>query len=348
MTLGPYFYLWPVSIIYGAATAFRNLLFDSGLRAAETVGVPVVGIGNLTAGGTGKTPLTAHLIERLLKNGRKPAIVSRGYGGSLAGPVRVPANNANPSQFGDEPTWLAARFPNVPVIVGRDRVAACRFLNSSESKTDLILADDAFQHRRLRRNFDIVVFDATEPLWHYRPLPMGRLREGFSSLKRAHALVLTKTNLVSDDDLKRVRDILDHFVAELNPSLPRFETRASLMGFSSLGGDPSYPLNDLDGKSVVLASGIGRPETFRRLIESQTKARVIAHLIYRDHHDYSDRDRAQILAKARESGADALVVTEKDAVKLQNWHPDLEVRVSQLGLAGDLEGLHAAIDRLVL
>ena len=335
--------LRPFAALYAGIAAARNLFYDSGILVASDVGAPVVSIGNLTAGGTGKTPLVAYLVEQLRLRGVRVGIVSRGYGGTEKGPIRVlAAEERAAARFGDEPAWYASRFPDVPVYVGADRVAAASELVMKEG-VRLVLADDAFQHRRLERALDILVVDATEPRWHYRPLPLGRLRESRASVRRADFVIITKCNLGRPEDLAALKaDVSGGKV---------FEVESAIVGYRDLAGGKEEPASALSGKKVFLASGIGRPETFAALVAQTGGARIVGHEAFPDHHAYSDVDGGAIERLAAAAGAEAIAITEKDAVKLGRfWKPKLPCFVSRLEVRprSDLKELHEAIGRLLL
>ena len=320
--------------LYGAITGARNVAYDRKIFASFDVGCPVVSVGNITAGGTGKTAVVAMLVEGLLERGLKPGIVSRGYGGTEKGPARVLPGE--PRRFGDEPSWFAARFPSVPVFIGGDRVMAAQKLLSHQ-RCDLLIADDGFQHRRLARSFDIVILDATEPAWHYRPLPLGRLREGFESLARANAIFITKTNLASTQAVSWLKQ-----QAGIENASKIHELESKITGFDGLGGGST----SLNGEKVFLFSGIGRPGNFEKSVAET--AEVAGHRVFRDHHSYSQKDLAEIESAAAAAGAVACVTTEKDAVKLREWKPGIPVWVSRLETRpknGDLKELYEAIGR---
>lgn len=340
--------LKPAAAVYEVLTSARNLAFECGWRKVFDPGVPVVSIGNLTAGGTGKTPVTALLANGLRSRGYAVGIVSRGFGGREKGPVRVSATGDTEAaaKFGDEPAWLAARFPDIPVYVGADRVAAVQALKR-ENRVDLVIADDAFQHRRLARRFDVVILDALEPEWHYRLLPLGRLRESFSSLKRADSVFITKANLASLEERERLRKRIDAVFAETGEPPPIFEIESALSGFTKLGGstDEVIPARGLAGKKVLLASGIGRPESFERLMLQEADAQIVDHVVFADHHRYSKADLEKISARVREKGAELLVVTEKDAVKMTGWSPEFPCWVTKLEARGSLDGFYEVLHR---
>lgn len=347
--------LWPPSALYSTVASLRNRAFDFRWRETVQVGAKVISIGNVTAGGTGKTPVTAWLVERLQERGRNVGIVSRGYGGVEKGPAPVPTDGSLESavRFGDEPSWLAVRFPEVPVVICGDRVKAAREL-LSRADVDVILADDAFQHRHLGRALDIVVLDATEPEWHYRPLPLGRLRESFSALTRARVLFITKVNLASAEKLRWLRSrIADELKGHGEPPLViEFESRIEWL--APLGAKPRDPgivkTADLSGEKIILASAIGRPQAFESLLTREAKVQVVAHEIFPDHHAFTRADLRRIENRAAESGAARILVTEKDATKLQGWEPRVSCLVARLEMKprDDLKALYEEIDRVLL
>ena len=192
--------LAPFSFLYSQVMALRNLLYDRDVLPTFEVGIPIVSVGNLTLGGTGKTPLICELVAWALENKLHPGVVSRGYRGQVRG-VELVTPNGDPSYFGDEPVMIASRFANVPVYVGADRVAAVKKMIEHQ-KVDIIFADDAFQHRRLGRKADIVVVDCTEAISNYRVVPVGRARENVRGLDRADFIILNKVNLATPEQKK--------------------------------------------------------------------------------------------------------------------------------------------------
>lgn len=360
MTNRPWFLiealLWPLAVLYAAIVGLRGFAYHNRWLKSFSVDAPVLSIGNLTAGGTGKTPLTALIVSELQKRDCRVGIVSRGYGGKVKGVERVAfAESASgvATYFGDEPTWYARNFPKVPVYVGPDRVSVAKAMLRAED-IQFIVADDAFQHRRLRRSIDIVVIDATEPRWHYRSLPLGRLREGFSSLRRAHVVFLTKVNLASREQV----EWLDERIRASNSRLPVYKMESAIrcfvplapLGFEKRAESFSFAPRELRGRRLLLVSGIGRPSTFEQLVREQTEGEILEHVIFRDHHEYSEDDRVALEKKAMELKADLIVVTEKDAVKLESWKPRVSCLVSRLEVRplDDLGAFYEDIRRLVL
>jgi tetraacyldisaccharide 4'-kinase len=328
----------------------RRAAYDHGVFRSIDVGIPVISVGNITAGGTGKTPLTAMITDELKRRGVSAAIVSRGYGGSVKGPARVSSDGKTDTalKYGDEPTWFAMRDPQTPVYIGSDRVAAS-LMAIRESQPKVLVADDAFQHRRLRRSMDVVVLDSTQPQWHYRPLPLGRGREDLSSMIRAQSIFITKINLAPPDQLAWLRKTVGTFRERAGFSVYEFES--VITGFSKLEREAS----DVDAKvdlrkaRVLMVSGIGRPHTFEELVR-KAGADVAEHMMFRDHHFYSKSDLADIERHAKDLHVDAVLVTEKDAVKLSDWHSSVPCFVSRLQSrpTASMDRFYDDVDRLLL
>ena len=337
--------LTPLAEIYAAVMSARNRAFASGFLKAGGVRCPVISIGNLTAGGTGKTPITALMVEELLARGRKPGLLSRGYGGSATSASLVANDGTSESAaiFGDEMTWLAHRFPTVPAAVSRKRVAGAELLQAT-GRCELIIADDAFQHRWLKREIDLIVLDATEPRWHYRSLPLGRMREGFASLERAKGILITKTNLAEREQIEWLRSQVAAF------DLPVYEFESRIDFLSGLRDGAIERADHFRARKVLLVSGIGRPSTFKQLVFSSTQCEIIGHRIFGDHHAYSEEDFREIESLGASAGATAIIVTEKDAVKMAGWKSRIPVFVSRLETRplSDMGALYAEIDRLLL
>lgn len=361
--------LSPLGGAFRLAVAARNSLYDRGWWGSEDIGRPVISIGNLTAGGTGKTPMTAWLAESLASRGKRAAVISRGYKAILEGEEnRLDLTSGKRlSQlarlFGDEPTMLANRLPKIPVYVGGDKVAVGRKAVAAEGP-DVVLADDAFQHRRLKRSFDIVLLDATEPGWHFRPLPVGRMREPFAALARAHAVVVTKVNLADTGRVERLHDLarlavdsasLPVFV-EMEYRLTSFFLMEAFRGGDARGTAKRGPPRTMDAKQftgarVVLFSAIGRPEAFRKLVEVETGTNVVAHVTFPDHHFFGPEDLSRISDVVRETSATYVICTEKDAVKIdsgQTWSCPTYVSRLEAVPHGTWDEFHARLDRALI
>jgi len=306
--LGGSVILAPLSLLYQGAIAARNLFYDRGWWGRIALPVPVLSIGNLSLGGSGKTPLVLETVELLRGAGRRPAVVSRGYGRSSRGVLALePDQPAAADLLGDEPAMLQQR--GVPVAVGRDRVAAAK-LAIERLGCDVLILDDGFQHRRLGRAADLVVLDASLSPSVQHLLPRGILREGWPALARADAVVLTRTQMATD--LAEWESHLQRYARDR----PCFLTRHQVAGLRSLEADSPPP----PGSAVVLLSGIARPDLFERDVRA-LGYRIESHLAYRDHHPFTTKQLAQAAALARRVSGH-LVTTEKDLTRI----PDRALR----------------------
>lgn len=306
--------LRPFGKLYGLLMDLRNGLYDRGTFASHQLGARTISIGNLTTGGTGKTPLTALIAETLLKHGEKVCILSRGYGRSepkrrvlVSDGERVFVNAA---EGGDEPVELARRLNGKAVVIAdADRVSAAKWA-LSKFDISVFLLDDGFQHRRAKRDLDIVCIDATDPCGNGRLLPAGKLRESFKGLKRADAVVITRTDLVGD-----VTDLIER-LRKYNSKAHIFRTSVRLNKLRSI----SETSNVLDDSSVIgkffAFCGVGNPDAFFEQLKAAS-FRITGTKAFADHHRYSIQDPSAIEAQAKLAGAEALATTAKDAVKLE-------------------------------
>lgn len=265
--------------------------------------IPVVSVGNIAIGGTGKTPFVMYLVERLLDQGLKPCVISRGYRGTYATEYVVVsdgnslARQVNPRLVGDEPFLMANNLMNkAPVMVGRDRIKCIEFVYENFN-CDLAILDDGFQHLKLKRDIDIVLLSGREDYM----FPLGILREPISTLSRADIVVLDSSQEVISERLCDFLACHEHYT---------FKSYAVALRNGDVSN--SRNINDLKGMDVLLVSAIANPGRFQKMVES-LDWRIVNHLIYRDHHNYSSADLIYILEKA--AGA-PVVFTEKDWVKL--------------------------------
>lgn len=287
---------------YAWAVTRRNAAFDHGRRPIERLDVPVLSIGNLTTGGTGKTPFVAWVARQLLDAGRRPVIISRGYGRS--------ARATAAAELNDEGRELALLLPNVPQIQQVDRVAAGR-LAIAEQHADSLVLDDAFQHRRLHRDLDIVLLDALEPFGYEHLLPRGLLREPLSELRRADVLVLSRANLIDAAQRERIR----RRACEFAPDALWAEVAHRPVGLVSYNG-ATRPLHWLDGRSTLAFCGIGNPAGFRGTLD-RLNVQVAEFREFPDHFDYGTPDVESLSNWAlHHPTATAIVCTRKDLVKL--------------------------------
>lgn len=286
-------------IPYAMAVDRRNRRFDRGINV-ESVSIPVISVGNLTVGGTGKTPLIIDLCRRLGEASKRVAVVARGYG-------------AQPGQPNDEEQLIRLRYKDVIYVADSDRVRAARSIELTR-QADVILLDDGFQHRRLSRVADIVTIDATCPFGFGHLLPLGLLREPQRSMARANLIVLTRCDQVSDD----VRTALEREIRRCNASVPIVRARHKVLGFRRLDGSPFHA--DSSTRAYLFA-GIGNPESFLRLAQA-SGAHVIGTRWFLDHYVYTPADVHRMMEHWKPCANDVLLTTEKDAVKLRH-HAEL-------------------------
>jgi len=285
--------------IYAAIVARKNRRFDSGKVKPTTVGVPVISVGNLTVGGTGKTPMVVWLARWFRERDVAVTIISRGYG----------AKSGKPN---DEYQEIAAQLPEVPHLQNPDRITAAQEALAREPQQVLIL-DDAFQHRRIARDFDLVLLDALDPFGGNRLLPRGLLREPKSSLARAHAVALSRADAVSPQR----RDEIRQEVAQLAPQAIWMELEHSPALLVQHDSEVTQPIESLRGRKVVAFCGIGNPAGFRHTLAT-CGAQVIAMREYADHFAYpsSEVDALEHWISKAAAQADAIVCTHKDLVKI--------------------------------
>jgi tetraacyldisaccharide 4'-kinase len=290
--------------LYGGAVRVRNLFYDRAISSTRA-DLPVLSIGNLTAGGTGKTTMVAYLARALLGWGRSPAVVSRGYGGRAGrGPVVVSSGagpRVGPERAGDEPHLLARTLPGVRVVVGSDRIAGAAA--AKDLGADVVILDDGFQHRRLARDLDILLLDAAGPFGNYHLLPAGPLREPISGLARADVVVITRSRPGESFV------VLERVVRRYNARCPILRSANHRVGFV----DASGTRNPRPERAVAFC-GIGNPASFLADLEAEGVGIVEFHP-FPDHHPYTDGEWRRLLDEARGSAC-ALVTTEKDLARL--------------------------------
>ena len=307
--------LVPIASLYGLVMKARSLLYARGLLTQHCLPCRVMSIGNLTVGGTGKTPVVIALALALRERGRRVGVVSRGYKRSGADVmVEVSDGQAirgNPNETGDEPLLIAQRCAGVPVAVGADRPSVGRHL-IGRYHIDTLIMDDGFQHLALRRDTNILVLDAGAPFGNGYLLPRGPLREPLAAMARATAVLVTRASQAGRlDEIKAA-------VRAVAPTVPIWVTDFAPSTVVQIGGSTSAEPSVLKGERVLAVSGIGQPESFRKLLET-AGATVVEHCVFSDHHAYSREDVQKVRQAAERAGAGRIVTTEKDAVKLAQF-----------------------------
>jgi len=305
------FMLSPPALLYGLATRARRKAYHAGILRARALDVPVVSVGNVTVGGTGKTPMVQRIARWYAQNGRKPAILSRGYAARTAGPR---------GKRNDEALLLERTLPQIPHYAGADRVANGR--KAIAAGADCLVLDDGFQHLRIRRDLNLVLLDAQDPLGGGRVLPAGALREPPSCLQDADAIVLTRADAVGRLALDAARRRVRACVREK----PIFEAVHRAVGLTLADGAAAEPSGWLSGRKVFVFCGIGNPAGFLRTV-AQLGAEIVAARFLPDHFAYRGRDLAGLAEDCVSERADCAVTTEKDAVKLGAWPGIVPLRV---------------------
>ncbi len=290
--------LWAAEVPYSLAVGWRNRRYDRGHVVVRGVSVPVISVGNLTLGGTGKTPMVKWLAQWLRTRGIRPAIVSRGY--------RANGNGGN-----DEAMELHRSLPDVPHVQNPDRVAGAQRA-IDEFGCQVVLLDDGFQHRRLARDVDIVLLDALEPFGHEHVFPRGTLREPLAGLRRAHVVCLSRASVLASHEREEIR----RRVANLAPDAVWCEaTHAPTRMLNASGKTQS--LTTLADQRVAAFCGIGNPAGFRHTLAS-TGAQMAAWREFPDHHAFLEGDQKELANLVARSDAELVVCTQKDLVKLRH------------------------------
>jgi len=307
--------LIPLASLYGLAMKARSSLYARGWLTQHYLPCRVISVGNLTVGGTGKTPVVIALASALRERGRRVGVVSRGYKRrSVAGVLEVSDGQtvrSDPDETGDEPLLIAQRCPGVPVAVGADRPLAGRHL-LDRYHVDTLIMDDGYQHLALRRDANILVLDASTPFGNGYLLPRGGLREPLSAMARATAVLITRASQAARlDDLKTA-------VRTVSSTVPVWVTDFRPSTVAQVGGSSTVEPSALKGEQVLAVSGIGRPDSFRRLL-ADAGATVAEHCVFPDHHAYSWEDVQRVRQAAARAGAIRIVTTEKDGVKLARF-----------------------------
>jgi tetraacyldisaccharide 4'-kinase len=300
--------LWPFSVMYCAGLAVY-LVF----RTRTRLDVPVLSVGNLTFGGTGKTPVVQAICRILQARGLRVAVLSRGHGGSACGTLLVSDGEnllADASAAGDEPVFLASTLPGVAVAVGKDRRKSGSMV-IGRLHPDVIVLDDGLQYWQLHRELDIAVLDATRPFGSGLVMPAGDLREPTRGLCRAGIILLNHSQTLTDGEYNTMLERL-RFLA---PNATVFRCHPRPISLTRVSDKESIPVEWLKGRRVTVFCGIGKPSAFIDNLTAQG-AKVVDALVFADHHAYTPQDLDLVERRSYESGAQAIVTTEKDIARL--------------------------------
>ncbi|MEK6684023.1 MAG: tetraacyldisaccharide 4'-kinase [Nitrospirota bacterium] len=309
-----------LSVFYQAWQEVRVAAYSRGLLRSVRLDRPVISVGNLVLGGTGKTPTVLSICRLLLKRGRRPAVLSRGYGRRSKEAIQVVSNETRvaqrPDALGDEPCLMADQLPGVPVLVSLDRAAAGRYA-LKVFQPDVFVLDDGYQHLRLRRDLNLLVLDAVQPFGNGFVFPRGTLREAVRQVSRADAILLTHA-----DDPAGTEE-LQKFVRTYRPALPIFTSRHRIADLVHLGTGRIASLEKLRRTRLMAVTGIGQPERFFHALQ-ENESEIAAGCIYPDHYRYSEKDLEFLEAEAVRRDVRMIVTTEKDAVRIQALGRPLE------------------------
>lgn len=329
----------PLGPLLSLLTQLRNWLYDRGILHSIRLSQPVISVGNITMGGTGKTPFIDWIVKELKNKGYGPAIVSRSYGGTLTNPEWVRADEKEDSIYGDEPLLLKSKNPDVPLMAGPSKWKSAKKALQENKQVNVLLIDDGYQHRALFRDLDIVLLDASVSMTDYCWPPIGRAREPLSHLRRAEVIVFTKWEQRREETVEYLRNQ----IKKINGYKP-----IELFAEQELGHFYS-PFNRLSSDAIksLLAEGrgfafcgLGNPQSF---IQSLKKSQ----LKIKDFHFFSDHakyDSALLEDLERRAlGADYFITTEKDAIKFESWKegiPPLIIAPLKLVISGDCEAFN--------
>ncbi len=328
----------PFSWIYGKITDLRNTLYDGGVLKSHALGAPTISVGNITVGGTGKTPMVAFVAEVLAEQGAKVCILTRGYGRenpqnrvlvSDGEKILADAKNA-----GDEPFELARKLRGKAIVIAdANRVAAAEWAKEKFNVSVFVL-DDAFQHRAAKRDLDIVLLDATNPFGNSKTLPFGRLREPLENLERADLIVITRADLVDEQRITNFKFQISNY----NPDCPIFTAENKTIGLIELKDfhkNPKPKAQNPKPKALAFCA-LGNPDNFFEQLRREN-FNLTATRNFPDHHRYTQSEIAKLEIEAREKGAEILLTTAKDAVKLADLKFELPCFVVESRLVFDDE-----------
>jgi tetraacyldisaccharide 4''-kinase len=311
-----------LSFFYRLIINFRNWLYDHKILKEVIFSCPVISVGNITVGGTGKTPCVIMLAQMLQENGFKPAILSRGYGGKSINPVNIVSDGhkilLDSRIAGDEPFLIAQTLKGIPVITGAKRIVTGK-IAIDQFGADVLICDDAMQHRQIFRDINLVLLDSRSLSGKNHLLPRGRLREPITELKRASAILLTRTN---EADAQQINNQTEKSFKIEN--IPIFRSIHRPQDIVSGDYSEQKPLSELKGKKIFAFCGIANPDSFRKTL-SDVQAQVLSFDIFPDHHRYSISELGKIKSEFIDCRADFIVSTQKDGARLQEFNEFLNM-----------------------
>jgi tetraacyldisaccharide 4'-kinase len=325
-----FFWGRPFSPLYSFFMTIRSTLYRKGFLKQFKLEVPVISVGNLVLGGTGKTPLVLHMADLLKQLGYKPAILSRGYKGSATDAINIVSNISeillDAESAGDEPRLLAEKLPGIPVITGRKRYITGRLAIDSFG-ADILILDDGFQHLALQRNIDLLLFNGRKGLGNGHVLPGGDLREPLPALNRASAFIVSDINASESGQMAEITSLLKNRYPDKPLFTASYQPENILL---RLQNDKYDAISFEKGNTLPLYGfcGIANPDSFEITLRKRG-INLIGFKEFPDHHDYSSADIRQLTTDASLSGAAGLITTEKDLVKLHHKFPPENMLIAQ-------------------
>ena len=321
--------LFPLFIIYILITTIRNYLYDINLFESTKLPCKIISVGNITVGGTGKTPAVIAIAKFLQQQNESVAVLSRGYGRESTGTQLVTdgeVNLANWRNVGDEPTLMAKYLSNIPIVVDENRIRGGNYL-INKYNPEIIILDDGFQHRKIHRDVDIVLVNSNTSNFKNRIFGFGNFREPWKSLKRAHIIFLTKSDFITPSSklLAKLKAI----------HLPLFKTDIISSSYLLDQKNNKININNFNGKTALLFSGVGDPESFKKTVQSLNVS-ILGSINFRDHNNYSRSNIQKIRGKFIDSGADIILTTEKDFLKIEET--DLPIYAISITMTIDKKG----------
>lgn len=331
-----------LSFFYTLIINFRNWLYDHKILEEIKLPCPVISVGNMTVGGTGKTPCVIMIAQMLRKNGFNPAVISRGYRGASVRAVNIVSDGGNilldSQSAGDEPYLIARSLKGIPVITGRKRTDAGRAAINTFN-ADVLVCDDAMQHRQLFRDINLVLVDSYNAGENNHILPRGRLREPLKEIKRASVVLFTRF-----DEEKGGNDKIMEFISK--NKTPFFTSVHKPKDIIRGDYSDNQPVSGLQGKKIFAFCGIARPDSFKKSLRS-SGALISSFEIFPDHHRYGKNDLKEIMSGFIACGADYLVTTEKDAMRLL-LHPDFLKNVTVLRMEMEIKPSVQSFERFMM
>lgn len=294
-------FLWPFSLLYGGITAIRNLAFNNGVLKSKSFKLPVIGVGNLSTGGTGKTPMVEFILNKLIA--KNPGVVSRGYGRKTKGLILAQKNSTS-EEIGDEPFQIHRKFPNLPMALSEKRVIGIEALLKNE-KTEFVLLDDAYQHRYVNPSYQVLLSTFSKPFYNDLILPAGNLRESTRGKKRANCIIITKCP--EDLSIEKAHTI-ESKIKPLNHQKVFF----SSIKYGEAINHEKEPL--VADSNVILISGIANPTPFIHFATQHFQIQTEQH--FPDHHHFTEAEIKNWITQLNQNPDFKILTTEKDWVRL--------------------------------